>query len=463
MYILAVDCGSTNLKMALCTPDFSRISSASAAVAYSRDDGMARELDGTVLWETFLDLLDRVTSMGGVCTGSIGTISMASQAQTFALCNEKGELLTPFYSWMDRRAEVEAAEVDQVLGGEFHRHCSFYPVIPQLQICKAVWLRKQLGRWPDHSSCVFLPGFFALRLGAGNFVDDNLAAMGGLYSLQENHWWNAALDLAGMTVAQLPKVVSVGEPVRLTEMITETGISRDCKVVFAGNDQTAGAVGCGCSPQVMVVTLGTALVVYRYAGEKPGPFNRTGCWGPYPGGGYYELGAMDEGCCSLDWAVRRLLGRQDLKRFDDLAEKARSEHLSHLETVPFFFPSKMNRNDAWDTPIDNRFGRFAYAVLEGIAFSLKLLISENLGVGSMPDEIRITGGGSNSAVWLQIIADVLGCRVRLGRGDAILGAALIAAGRTTVPSLEEDMVYDPSPPYVAKEKNRYAEWLDKKQ
>jgi xylulokinase len=79
-------------------------------------------------------------------------------------------------------------------------------------------------------------------------------------------------------------------------------------------------------------------------------------------------------------------------------------------------------------------GHMVRAVLEGVAFSLRdvfALVSE-----TAPDplrELRASGGGTNSPLWRQIIADVLGVPIALthtaegvATGAAILGA--VAAG-----------------------------------
>jgi len=69
------------------------------------------------------------------------------------------------------------------------------------------------------------------------------------------------------------------------------------------------------------------------------------------------------------------------------------------------------------------------AVLEGVAFGLKdsLELMRELGIDA--NDIRVSGGGAKSGLWLQILADCIGTPVRavnLGEGAAF-GAALLAA------------------------------------
>jgi xylulokinase len=69
------------------------------------------------------------------------------------------------------------------------------------------------------------------------------------------------------------------------------------------------------------------------------------------------------------------------------------------------------------------------AVIEGVTLGLAYGLRRFKELGIMPDEIRLTGGGSKSAVWRQIAADILGSptvTLRVTEGAA-LGAAIHAA------------------------------------
>jgi xylulokinase len=66
------------------------------------------------------------------------------------------------------------------------------------------------------------------------------------------------------------------------------------------------------------------------------------------------------------------------------------------------------------------------AVLEGVAFGLRDSMELLCGVGAdLPTQVRISGGGARSAVWRQIIADVL--QTELVTVNSVEGAAYGAA------------------------------------
>jgi len=452
-HILAIDCGSTNLKAALFDAQLTRLSESSVPVVYTVHDAERVEFDAEVTWSAALEVIRQACRGAGVRSEEIGRFALASQAQTFTIVGADLRPQMPFVSWLDRRADAESDELAGVLGEGFHQHCSFSAPVPQLQVAKVLWVRRHHPELfaPGHE-CMSLPGFFAARLGGVGATDRNLAAMSGLYSLAEGGWWHGMLAACGVAPALMSGLVDVGESVAVRKPCPDLAVSPDATVVFAGNDQTAGAVGNGCGADDMLVTLGTALVAYRFAGYAPGPYHPGGCWGPYPGGGYYELATHDGGCAALDWAREQILPGAGAAQFDALAASA-----APAGEVTFH-PLRARSDSAWVG--DGNDGQRARAVLEGIGFSLRGLIEDGLGagrVGHLP-RVRAIGGGSRSRIWLEIMADILNCEVCRGAGDALLGAARMAAGGLELPREETSPVMVPNAERAAACDTAYRRW-----
>jgi xylulokinase len=70
-------------------------------------------------------------------------------------------------------------------------------------------------------------------------------------------------------------------------------------------------------------------------------------------------------------------------------------------------------------------GHLARATLEGITQGLGYGLDRLRSLGIRPQEIRLTGGGSENPLWRQILADTLGTTVV--KMDSMEGAALGAA------------------------------------
>lgn len=445
--VLAVDLGSTHFKAALFDADGRRRADASVPVPYLHQDGSRFEMDPAKTQAALETLENLVRQKAGVRPEEIGTVAYDSQAQTFCLLDARDRPLTPLISWLDRRADRESRELARRFGGDFHRHCGFAHPADLMLLSKLLWFRRQAPeRLARAVKIASLPGFAALpRLGGRLVCDRNLAAMSGVYSLAEGDWWEDALAYCGIDPRALGELVEPGQ---------RLGAAGGPALVLAGNDQTAGAYGNGCRRGELVLTLGTALVAYRFAGDRPGPFSETGVWGPYPGGGFYELATRSNGCLALDWARKVLAPEASPAEFDRLAETGAGN--ARVDD-PLFFPERAHRETAWSATADLR--KMAYAVLEGIAFSLRQLVQEEMAPPHGPVRYRVIGGGSRSDPWMGIVADVLGAPTRRGGGDSLLGAAAMGAGFR--PGRGEEKTFSPRPDRRDRIEARYAAWRER--
>jgi len=121
----------------------------------------------------------------------------------------------------------------------------------------------------------------------------------------------------------------------------------------------------------------------------------------------------------------------------DLAQGAgltASGQAAHRPTL--FYPDRIGTNGAW-SETDNP-SRRALAVLEGIGFTLRRLIADDLGITTRLRTITAVGGGNRSPFWRQVLADILNCAVRVGTGDARTGAAKMATADARHSGLQED-------------------------
>ncbi len=446
--ILAIDCGSTNHKVAIFDGNLRRLSSCSWPVAYTKRDNEVVEFDPEQLWRNTVSLIRRACAEAQVEPRHIRTISLASQAQTFTLASRAGAPVIPFLSWADKRAHEEAFELEKTLR-EFHRHCSFAAPVPQLQISKLLWLARRMPPAKRVGIRIMtLPSFLAFRLAGLHGEDANLAAMSGLYSLVRGDWWDEAIRASGWPREGFGQVVQPGSVLQAQRPCAELSLAPELTVVFAGNDQTAGAYANGARTKGLVLTLGTALVAYRFAGESPGPFQAGGCWGPFGGGGFYELLTRDEGCAALDWAVSELCPG-DEAGFLELASAG-------LGGGAYFYPQRMRSPDAWqgssDTPARAR------AVLEGIAFSMRQLV-EPMTQPENGRAVTVIGGGSASDAWLRLLANILNRPASRGTGDILLGAAMLACPTVEPLPCPGGVWFDPEIKQVEEYERRYQQWL----
>lgn len=458
MFIASIDCGTTNFKAAVFDERLNRQAEYLLPTPYTIQNPDRAEMDPAAIRECAHTVLMQACRAAAIAPRLLHRISLTSQAQTFAVFAAGGRALTPFICWTDRRALTEAEEINRMFGAAFKRFCSFAAPLPQMMFPKVLWLQRQQPQGiPSDAILVQLPSYCAMQFGAAHVLDRNLAAMCGFYSIPAAAWHSQTLAMAGIHAAQLPSLVNPGASVPVHQPACAARIDLDPRVeiVMACNDQTAGGYGNQCGHGKLVVTLGTALVAYRHAGLAPGPFGAAAAWGPYPDGGYYEMAVGNAGCAALDWACQRL-SPHDPSALIRAAEKGLQRTNAQHPSPVLFYPDRIGSDRAWTLCADLE--SMGQAVLEGITFRLRQLVTEEFPRGICWDQLQVTGGGSQNPHWLQLVANVLNCPVRRTGGDALLGAAMMALPSIAPPQELNPAEFRPDPAGVRRYALRYPEW-----
>ncbi|MEP7292775.1 MAG: FGGY-family carbohydrate kinase, partial [Chloroflexota bacterium] len=202
-------------------------------------------------------------------------------------------------------------------------------------------------------------------------------------------------------------------------------------------DQAAGAVGVGAvEPHIISLVVGTSGVVFaplpRYAFEPEGRLHAFCHAVP---GMWHFMGVMLSAAGSLQWYRDTLAPGE---QFDALLAPAAeippgSEGLLFLpyltgERTPH--PDPLARGAFVGLTTRHSKAHMTRAVLEGVAFGLKdsFRLMENAGLPAQL-EVRVAGGGAQSPIWRQILADVIGSTLVTTNSTegAAYGAALLAA------------------------------------
>lgn len=461
-YVLALDCGAAHFRIAVFDAALRRLGERSEPLRYTVRVPERVEFDPEVAWRMSVRLIREACAQAGLSPESVCTIALTSQANTFCALDAAGQPLIPFLSWQDHRAAKEAALLNRRLGARFHDHCSWPCAVAGHQAAMMLWLKLHRPPFIEKAAAfVSLPGFLAMRLGAPNIIDANLAAMTGLYSLKTGRWWETMMGICGVEKRQLPILVPLGRTLAKAAPCRDLVLANRANVVLAGNDLSACAYGNFCSPQTMLLTMGHALMVYRVMGHRRGPYTAGGCWGIYHGGGYYDVVTLTQGGAALDWARTRMVQGRDLPSFTEMARRAlaRRKGMRQPDSAGLFYPDLMNTEKAWVGSPDP--GERALAVFEGIGFSLKQLLENQWRMISRLPAIRVTGGGSHNLFWIQLLADILNTRVGRGMGDALYGAARLSCPRSaslSAPREKANVVWF-EPREAKTYKALYARWL----
>jgi xylulokinase len=259
----------------------------------------------------------------------------------------------------------------------------------------------------------------------------------GLLDVRRRDWCPellAALDSERDIADCLPPFVEAGRFVGRTSAAAARnfGIAEGVPVAAGGGDNMMAAIGTGnVRAGVLTMSLGTSGTLYAYSdrpivdpkGEIAAFCSSTGGWLPL--------------LCTMNctFATELMRGPLDIPvaEFDRSIASipAGSEGLIAL---PFFngerTPNLPNAKACLlglDATNCSK-GHLLRATVEGATFALRFGIDELAGLGLPAEEIILTGGGANSRIWRQIVADTAGLPVTLLRNNegAGFGAALQA-------------------------------------
>ena len=291
---------------------------------------------------------------------------------------------------------------------------------------------------------------------------------------QDNPFEEGGSQRAPRSIQIVPSMAVVG---RVRPTVAETlGLPAALPVVMGINDGASATLSMGATqPGDRVLTLATAGVIRTVLAAPLSPQARLDhnlFYWPYVNDQWIAGGQLKVAASALEWFAR---SHAEANIETLLAEAEQSPPGSH---GVIFLPYLMGRGSPHPNPdatgaylgltMNTQRGDLMRAVLEGVAYEFRTLLDELVGLGHPCPQLRISGGGTHSPLWRQILADVLARPMTYYAADSTLGAAIMAAvGSGYHRRLEEavaQMVHSadttlPLPDQVAAYAATYAEYI----
>ncbi|HUG54873.1 MAG TPA: gluconokinase [Vicinamibacteria bacterium] len=465
-FVLAVDVGSSSVRASL----YDRLGRPIEDTHAIREATLRTSADGTAEMDPHLvvdwaeQVIDEVLQRAGARGREIAAVALDTLVFAGCAVDAQGEALTPLYTYADTRAREEALELRRELDFPSVYQRTGCPLHTSYMPARVRWLRRadpqaaaRVRRWLPIGSLLYGRWFGDPAVP----VSYSVAAWSGLLDRQALRWDAPLLRHLGLPPEALPPLADYDQPQRglAPEHARRWPALREVPFFLAVGDGAAANVGSGCvSPDRVALTVGTTGAM-RVVLPDAFPAVPAGLWAYKVSAAETLLGgALTEGGNVFAWATStlRLPSASEL----DAALEALPPDGHGLTVLPFIAGERSPgwANDAeaaivglhpGTTPIE-----VLQACLEAVAYRFAI-ISRLLGPHVAANHQVVASGGAMNAspFWVQLMADVLGRRVRLAgraeltsRGTAIL--ALRALGLWTTLRDEElalSEAYDPRP------------------
>ncbi|KAB2379554.1 FGGY-family carbohydrate kinase [Actinomadura montaniterrae] len=484
MAVVCVDAGTTMIKAVGYAEDGTELAVVRRPTTVSRPAPGRAEQDMAEVWDAVAGAVREAAAEVTALGAGVDLLALTAQGDGCWLVDSGGEPAGPAILWNDGRAAaiVEGWARSGVIAEAFPANGSLpFPGLPNAIL---TWLREhdpdRLARSAASLTC---GGWIFARL-TGRVAADSSDASAPFMDVRERAYSGDLLRLYGMEWARplLPDLL--GDDERAAPLTPEAadvlGLAAGTPVVLAPYDIAstaigAGAVGTGQACTILGTTLCTEMVVDepRLDGE--------------PSGFTVAMGLPDRwlrafptlaGGQVVDWARRTLGLGDDPSALSALAAQSPPgagglvflPYLSPAgERAPFLDPRA--RGAFHGLTVEHERADLARAVLEGLSLVVRDCLEA---AGTRPTELRVSGGGSASAFWLGVLADVTGVPV-VRSADAEAGArgafivGLLATGRAKDAReaagqyVRPGEVYEPDPGRAAHYAQTYQDFLDIRQ
>ncbi len=445
--LLGVDLGAGSLKASVVTGEGRVVGEAAQPIRTASPRHGWAEQDPEDWYAAFCQAVPAALTAAGVASKELAAIAISGGAHIQVLLDGEGRVIRPAILWSDQRSSAEARELHE-RAGERIIATGLNRINPTWTLAQLFWLQRHEPVAAARVARLFLSKDYLRYRVTGDWHSDFSDAVGALMADGTTRDWSPELcGLIGWPMETLPPLAGPTEVVGAVsaQAAADSGLAAGTPVVCGSNDTTVELYGVGAiEPGQGAIKLATAGVVYLatdhaavhppiscYPHIMPGMYYtatgtnscasahrwlRDGFYGPLEGGG--EDAPGDGG--ALFEAMDRMAGAVPTGSggliFHPYLQGERAPHWDPLLRADFIGLTMRH---------DRR--HMARALYEGIAFSLRDCLDAARDKGLVYENFRLIGGGARSALWRQIIADVIGMEVMLPAcGDASFGAALVA-------------------------------------
>ena len=437
MGYIAIDLGTTNIKVCCYSTDVSPLSLKRVKVEYIGTGGIV-EFNADEYYKLVLQAMKESIAEAFGESREKHHIVLTGQAESLVITDETYKPLVNAISWLDTRSGKEVEIIAERFSQKERYQTTGQSYISEtFPITKLLWFQSHSKELTGSSvRYLMIKDYIAYRLCGVAVGEYSIYNFTHYLDINKKGYWDEILDFCGASPINFPELV---EP--CTELGTirkqaadEINISYASTVNCGTLDHFAGMIGTGnIMPDKVSESTGTVLSVATMADSFTMDKGTIPChYGPFPNS-YVYLAVCESGGICLDWFKNKLAKDMSFQQLDELAsQRPTEEGLIFLPYISGVNSPEFDRNASgvfYGLKVEHDAVSMAAAVMEGVAFLLdkNMKVFKDLGVSA--SAIVSTGGGAKSDYWNQLKADITGIPVTIPENSeaALFGSAIIGA------------------------------------
>jgi xylulokinase len=438
--LIGLDLGTTSTDGILIRPPASVLATASRPVElHSARPGWAEE-DPEQWWSNACLVIRGLIASAGIAPGDVSGLGVAGMLPAVVLLDRQGRLLRPSIQQSDGRCADFVRELrEEVAEADFLARTG-NGINQQLVAPKLRWIERHEPDVFRRIATVFGSyDYLNWRLTGERTVERNWALEAGFMDIRSGEMGDDLVALAHLSRSALPRVVAAHQILGTVtpEASAETGLPAGIPVAGGAADFIASALAAGIHrPGDVLCKFGGAIDVLTVSTAiNPDPRIFTD-YHLIPDL-YVPNGCMATGGSALNWFAETFAAGRPLAELDALAQ-AVPAGADGLAVLPYFLGEKTPVHDPEarglfaGLSLSHGVGHLWRALLEAYAYAIAHHVEVFGTVGLTAERFTASDGGAASAVWMQIVADVLQRPLRrlAGHPGSCLGAAWAAAMAT---------------------------------
>ncbi len=245
--VLAVDVGTSALKLAVFGPGLEKKSEARRDYEPHVHDRGRADIEPEAWWEALRECCAEVAgSLAGV-----GVVSLSVTTPGLTPMAADGTALAPAVLFFDGRSHAQSAVIRALVGERrFLAETCNLPVSGGSSLSSMLWFRDEEPEvWAATAKFGHCNTYLVRRMTGRWAIDPSTSSISGLYNTARNDltWNQAVLGLAGIPEEKLPPLMHSHEPAGglLPAIAGELGLPAGCAVLCGGNDAVLAALSGG--------------------------------------------------------------------------------------------------------------------------------------------------------------------------------------------------------------------------